>query len=447
MIASDRPDLAAPTRRIAGITLDYPTPRRWWIAMAVGSVLVAVWILSIAVLFSVGVGVWGINIPVGWGLAITNTIWWIGIGHAGTLISTLLLMTGAAWRTSLNRFAEAMTVFAVICAATFPILHLGRPHLFFWLVPHPNQLSLGPQYRSPLEWDIFAITSYLLVSVIFWYVGLIPDLAAVRDRARSKAARIFYGILALGWTGSGTAWFAWRRAYLILAGLALPLVVSVHSGVAMLLAAGPVPGWHTTIFPPYFVLGAVFSGFAVVAMLAVMLRHGFGLFRLIRRHHLSMIAVMLLTSGLMTAYGYVMDAFGAWYSADPYERETLADRLTGPWAGVYWGAVILNFATVQLFWFRNLRRSPAIVFGVGLAVTIGMWLERYMLVVSGLARDFLVSSWDDYAPTIWEWGLLAGSVGVFVVLFGLFVRFLPIISIFETRELIAARTSGEGGDG
>ncbi|XBQ17341.1 MAG: NrfD/PsrC family molybdoenzyme membrane anchor subunit [Oceanicaulis sp.] len=423
-------------REIAGITLNHPTRLRWAIGFGICSGLVVLWLVSIVVLLSRGVGVWGINIPVGWGLAITNVVWWIGIGHAGTLISTLLLMTGAAWRTSLNRFAEAMTLFAVICAATYPVLHLGRPHLLFWLIPHPNQLGLGPQYRSPLEWDIFAITSYALVSLMFWYVGMLPDLALLRDRARDRFGQVLYGVLAMGWKGSTTSWTRWRRSYLILAGFALPLVVSVHSGVSMLLAGGPIPGWHTTIFPPYFVLGAVFSGFAVVAILAVLLRSGFRLQHLINDRHLSMIAVMLLVSGLMTSYGYVLELWGAWYSSDSFERNTAVDRLFGPWAWAYWGAIVLNFASIQLFWFPRFRRSPLVLFLVGLAVSAGMWCERYMLVVSALARDYLPSSFGDYWPSFWEWTLFLGSIGLFGWLFFLFIRFLPMISIFEIKEVV-----------
>lgn len=428
--------LSGVTQELAGIPLHFPTRLRWWIAFAVASGLLALYILSIVVLFAKGTGVWGINIPVGWGLAITNVVWWIGIGHAGTLISTLLLMTGAVWRTSLNRFAEAMTVFAVICAALYPILHLGRPHFFFWMLPHPNQLALGPQYRSPLEWDVFAISVYFTVSAMFWYVGMIPDLAAVRDRAKSRAAQLFYGFLAMGWTGSATAWARWRRTYLLIAGFALPLVISVHSGVAMLMAAGPVPGWHTTIFPPYFVLGAVFSGFAVVAMLATALRWAFNLTNLITARHLTMIAVMLLVTGLMTAYGYAMELWDAWYSGGAFERQTALDRLAGPWAPAYWAAVTLNFATIQMFWFSRFRTAPLALFLVGLSVTIGMWLERYFLVISSLSRDYLTSSWGPYWPSVWEWTLFAGSIGLFGVLFLLFVRFLPVISIFEIREVV-----------
>ncbi|WP_206340824.1 hypothetical protein [Marinicauda algicola] len=434
-IEADR-TLSGVTREIGTIPLDFPARRRWWTAFAVASALLALYILSVVVLFAEGTGVWGINIPVGWGLAITNVVWWIGIGHAGTLISTLLLMTGAVWRTSLNRFAEAMTVFAVICAALYPILHLGRPHFFFWMIPHPNQLALGPQYRSPLEWDVFAISVYFTVSAMFWYQGLIPDLAAVRDRARSRFARIFYGLAAMGWKGSATAWARWRRGYLLIAGFALPLVVSVHSGVAMLMAAGPIPGWHTTIFPPYFVLGAVFFGFAVVAILASALRWTFELTDLITERHMAMVGIMLLASGMMTAYGYAMELFGAWYSADGFERQTAVDRLFGPWAPAYWGAVILNFASIQLFWLRRFRRSPLVLFLVGLAVAAGMWLERYFLVVSALSRDFLSSSWGPYWPSVWEWALFAGSIGLFGVLFLLFARFLPVISIFEIREVV-----------
>jgi len=425
------------TGEIAGITLNHPTRLRWAIGFGICSGLVVLWLVSIAVLFTRGVGVWGVNVPVGWGIAISNVIWWIGIGHAGTMISTLLLMTGAAWRTSLNRFAEAMTVFAVICAGTFPVLHLGRPDLLFWMVPHPDQLGLGPNFRSPLEWDVFAVLVYLLISILFWYVGMLPDLASLRDRVKDRFGQIFYGVLAMGWTGSGAGWANWRRSYLIVAALAPALVIGLEGGVSMLLAGGPIPGWHTTIFPPYFLLEAVFSGFAVVAILAVFLRIGFRLRSLITREHLGMLGVMMLTTGLMTAYCYAMEMFGAWYSADSFERQTALDRMFGPWAWAYWSAVVLNFATIQLFWVKRLRRNALVLFSVGLMVSVGMWLARYMLVVSALARDYLPSSWGDYWPSFWEWTLFAGSLGLFGWLFFIFIRFLPLISMFEIGEKLA----------
>ena len=425
------------TRQIAGAVLR-PPGRGWaWAAVLAASGLMVVMLLvSVFWLFFKGVGVWGINIPVNWGIAISNTVWWIGIGHAGTFISAVLLVTGQHWRNSLNRFAEAMTLLAAGCAAMYPVLHLGRPFYFYWVIPYPNVMHLWPQFRSPLEWDMFAFFTYLTVSLVFWYVGMIPDMAALRDTATSRRRQVVYGLMALGWRGSAVHWARWRRAYLIVAAIAVPLVVSVHSGVAMLFAVGPIPGWHSTIFPPYFVLGAVFSGFAVVIMLAIVLRAAFGFRDLITDRHMDLLGQWLLATGLMTSYGYVMDAFTAWYSADPFERGTLLDRVAGPYAVSYWTAVALNFVPLQLLWLPRLRRTMPAMFAVALAVTIGMWFERYMLVESALARDFLPSSWGAYVPSVWEWTLFFGLVGFFLFAFTLFVRFLPSVPIAEVKEVL-----------
>lgn len=422
------------TAQIADIPLGRRIRRRWWLALAASGVLVAVFVWAVAWLLIAGVGIWGINIPVNWGLAIINTVWWVGIGHAGTLISALLLLMSQSWRNALNRFAEAMTLFAVMMAALFPILHLGRPENFLWMFPIPWTVGVWPQFRSPLTWDVTSFMSYLLVSLVFWYIGLIPDLATLRDRARTPLKRRIYGFFALGWRGSAIHWARWRQAYTAIAAIAFVLVISVHSGVAMLFSASQVPGWHTSIFPPYFVFGAVFSGFAVVILLSVTFRAAFDLRHLITPDHLDVLGRMLLATGLLTLYGYVFETFHAWYSGEPREIHTLLERLAGPYAWSYWGAVALNFAPLQLLWWRGLRRAPLVLALVAAAVTVGMWLERYMIVVTGLYRDFLPSSWGTYSAPLSEWALLAGTVGVFLFLFVLFARFLPLMSMFELKE-------------
>lgn len=424
------------TREIASITLHYPLRGRWLVGLFISGAFTLLLVVSIVYLFYSGVGIWGINSPVFWGLAISNYVWWIGLGNAGTLISALLLLMQQDWRNSMNRFAEAMTLFAVACAAMFPIIHLGRPWFFYWLLPYPNVMDLWPQFRSPLVWDVFANVIYLAVSIVFFYIGLIPDLASVRDQARSRIAQIFYGMLSLGWRGSALHWVRWRRCYRICAALAVPLVFSVHSGVALLFSVGPEAGWHTTIFPPYFVMGAMFSGFGVVAMIAVVLRHTFRLENLLTDRHLDVLAKVLLTSGFLTAYGYVLDAFTAWYSGDIFERQTLIDRFTGEYAWSYWCAIFFNFVVLQALWFRRVRRSLLWLFLIGASVTIGMWFERYMLVVTTLYRDFMPSAWGYYIATFWDWSLLAGTIGFFFFCFFLFIRFLPMISMFEIKEVL-----------
>ncbi len=393
--------------------------------------------VSAGVLFANGVGMWGNNIPVNWGLAIANYVWFLGIGHAGTLISAMLLLLGAHWRNSLNRFAEAMTLCAVVCAGLYPILHLGRPWLFYWMAPYPNTMTVWPQFKSPLSWDFFAVLTYLIVSALFWYIGIVPDLAAMRDRARARRRQVLYGLFALGWRGSARHWQRWQQAYRLTAAIAVPLVVSVHSEISLLFAAGPIPGWSSTVFPPYFVLGAAFSGFAVVAIIAVVLRHALGLGELVRERHLDLLGKFLLATGLMTAYGYLAEVFDALYAGEKQELATLTDRLVGSYAWSYWGAVIANFAPLQLLWFRRARTSPWALALIAASVTLGMWFERYMLLVSSLYRDWLVSSWGHYQASFWEWSLFAGMLGVFLVPFLLFVRFLPVISAFEIKETIA----------
>ncbi|HVS34411.1 MAG TPA: NrfD/PsrC family molybdoenzyme membrane anchor subunit, partial [Gemmataceae bacterium] len=424
------------TEKISAIVLTRPASRGWWIGFGVAFLLVLMLNYSIAYLLTVGVGIWGINIPVGWGFAIINFVWWIGIGHAGTLISAILLLLRQKWRTSINRFAEAMTLFAVACAGLFPLLHMGRPWYFYWLLPYPNTMQLWPQFRSPLVWDVFAVSTYALVSLLFWYVGLIPDLATLRDRATAAVPRIIYGILAMGWRGSATHWHRYETAYLLLAGLATPLVVSVHTVVSFDFAVGIVPGWHSTIFPPYFVAGAIYAGFAMVLTLAIPIRYFYNLQDFITLRHLQNMGKILLATGLIVAYGYAMEAFASWFSANPFERGIQLQRMFGPNAFWYWALIFCNVLTPQALWSRRVRSSPPALFVIALVVNTGMWLERYIIVVTSLSRDFVPSSWGLYSGTIWDWMTFIGTLGLFVALLFLFLRFLPAISIFEMRTLL-----------
>jgi Ni/Fe-hydrogenase subunit HybB-like protein len=424
------------TDQLAGIPLHFPARRRWLIALGLSSLLLLWFVISVAVLFTRGVGVWGLNIPVNWAFAIHNYVWWLGIGHAGTLISAMLLLMGRDWRNSLNRFAETMTLFAVVCAGIYPILHLGRPWYVYWMLPYPATMEVWPQFRSPLEWDIWAVLTYLTVSAVFWYIGLIPDLAAARDRARRQRWQIFFGVLALGWRGSAIHWTRWGQAYRLIAALAVPLVVSVHSEVSLLFAASQIPGWHSTIFPPYFVLGAAFSGFAVVSMIAIALRSLFELRNLVTDDHLDLLGQVLLACGLMTAYGYVFEVFDTLYSGNAHDLQTLQDRFFGIYAWTYWGAIIFNFVALQALWWKSIRRNPWALFLIATSVVIGMWLERYMILVTSLYQDYLVSSWGKYTPSFWDWGTYLGTIGLFLVPFLLLIRLLPVISIFETKEVL-----------
>jgi molybdopterin-containing oxidoreductase family membrane subunit len=344
------------------------------------------------------------------------------------------------WRTSINRFAEAMTLFAVACAGLFPLLHLGRPGLFYWLLPYPNTMLLWPQFRSPLVWDVFAVSTYGTVSLLFWYVGLIPDLATLRDRSRGRVKRVVYGMLAMGWRGAARHWDRYEMAYLLLAGLATPLVVSVHTVVSFDFAVGITPGWHSTIFPPYFVAGAIYSGFAMVLTLAIPLRAAYGLQDFITMRHLQNMAKVMLATGLIVAYGYAAEAFFAFYSGNPFERAMLIKRALGPYGGYFWLLILCNIAIPQLLWLRRVRTNVVLLFAIAIVVNVGMWLERFVIVVSSLARDFLPSSWGDYSATVWDWSLFLGTIGFFLALVFLFIRFLPMISIFEMRGLVPERT-------
>jgi molybdopterin-containing oxidoreductase family membrane subunit len=412
------------------------TPPRWFLAFGFSFLLVMVLLYSVTYLFVKGIGIWGVNVPVAWGFAIINFVWWIGIGHAGTLISAILLLLHQEWRTSINRFAEAMTLFAVACAGLYPILHLGRPWLAYWLVPYPNTMELWPQFRSPLIWDVFAVSTYATVSLLFWYVGLIPDVATLRDRATNRWARIGYGILAMGWRGSAQHWHRYETAYLLLAGLATPLVVSVHSIVSLDFAVSILPGWHTTIFPPYFVAGAIYSGFAMVLVLTIPIRYFYGLQDFITDRHLQNMAKIMLATGLIVAYGYAMETFTAWYSASPQEEYMIHNRWYGPYAPAFWSLIAINIVLPQLLWSKWIRQSTVWLFVVALAVNVGMWLERFVIVVTSLHRDFMPSSWGMYYPSVWDISTFAGTLGLFFALLFLFIRLLPMISIFEMRTLV-----------
>lgn len=428
--------LATVTDKISSIVLEKKTGKGWLIGFAISFALMMLLLFSISVLLIRGVGVWGVNVPVGWGFAIINFVWWIGIGHAGTLISAILLLLRQEWRTSINRFAEAMTLFAVTCAGLYPLLHVGRPWLAYWMLPYPNTMGMWPQFRSPLIWDVFAVSTYATVSALFWYVGLIPDLATFRDRAKTKFAKVVYGLGAMGWRGAARHWENYETAYLLLAGLATPLVISVHTVVSFDFAAGIIPGWHATVFPPYFVAGAIFAGFAMVLTLAIPVRAIYGLQDFITLRHLQNMSKVLLATGLIVAYGYAMEIFMAWYSGAEPEMFMIRNRMLGPYATYYWSLVSCNVLAPQILWFRRVRKSVFAMFFVAMCVNVGMWLERFIIVVTSLHRDYLPSSWDMYAGTFWDWSFFLGTIGLFLTLLFLFVRFMPLISIFEMRTLI-----------
>jgi len=427
---------ATVTDKISSIVLTRKWSLNWLAGFALAFLLVMLLMVSVTYLFVKGIGIWGVNVPIGWGFAIINFVWWIGIGHAGTLISAILLLLRQEWRTSINRFAEAMTLFAVACAGVFPILHLGRPWFAYWLIPYPNTMDIWPQFRSPLVWDVFAISTYGLVSLLFWFVGLIPDLATLRDRSSSRMGRVIYGILAMGWRGSAIHWHRYDVAYLLLAGLATPLVISVHTVVSFDFAAGIIPGWHTTIFPPYFVAGAIYSGFAMVMVLAIPIRAVYGLEDFITMRHLQNMAKVMLATGLIVAYGYLMEVFMSWYSAGEYERYMMLNRIKGPYGPAYWALILTNILIPQALWLRRVRTNVVQLWLIALTVNIGMWLERFVIVVTSLHRDFLPSSWGMYYPTFLDWSTYFGTIGLFFALLFLFLRFLPVISIFEMRTLV-----------
>ena len=433
------------TETIAQIPLSSRTPLGWVFGFLIGFTLLSGLMVSLSWLLLKGIGIWGNNVPVAWAFDIINFVWWIGIGHAGTLISAILLLFKQQWRMSISRFAEAMTIFAVMCAAIFPIFHTGRPWLAaYWLFPYPNTMGLWPQFRSPLIWDVFAVSTYATVSVVFWYVGLIPDLATMRDRAASRFKQVVFGIFSLGWRGSARHWHRYEVASLILAGLSTPLVLSVHTVVSFDFAVSVMPGWHATIFPPYFVAGAIYSGFAMVLSLAIPIRAAYGLQGLITMKHIDNMAKVMLATGLMVGYGYTMEAFFAWYSGSFYEKGMMYERMTGPYAWAYWTLIGINVGLVQSLWFRRVRMNLPLLFVISLVVNLGMWLERFVIIVTTLARDFVTSSWGMYYPTRWDFMTYFGTIGLFLTLFFLFIRFVPMISIFEVRTLLPQAKVGDG---
>jgi molybdopterin-containing oxidoreductase family membrane subunit len=424
------------TDKISSIVLTQRTSIGWYLGFLTAGSLAILLLISLAYLSVKGIGIWGNDIPVGWAFDITNFVWWIGIGHAGTLISAILLLLRQSWRTSINRFAEAMTLFAVACAGIFPLFHTGRPWLAYWLLPYPNTMGLWPQFRSPLIWDVFAVSTYATVSALFWFVGLIPDLATLRDRSQSRVGRVIYGMLAMGWRGSASHWYRYETAYLLLAGIATPLVVSVHTVVSFDFAIAIVPGWHTTIFPPYFVAGAIYSGFAMVLTLAIPIRAIYGLQDFITLRHLQNMAKVMLVTGLIVAYGYTVEAFIAWYGGNAYEGFMIRNRMFGPYAPFYWALITCNVIIPQVLWFRKVRTNVVALFVLSLIVNVGMWLERFIIIVTSLSRDYVPSAWGLYRATFWDYSTFIGTIGLFLTLLFLFVRFLPMISIFEMRTLV-----------
>jgi Ni/Fe-hydrogenase subunit HybB-like protein len=423
------------TELVAGVT-ERPTPRGWYVAILLPALLLGV--LGGAVLWLIwnGTGIWGLNQPVGWAWDITNFVFWIGIGHAGTLISAILFLFRQKWRTAINRAAEAMTLFAVACALIFPGIHVGRIWMAYYLAPLPNQMGMWPNFRSPLLWDVFAVSTYGTVSALFWYVGLIPDLATLRDRAKTRGRYILFSILSLGWRGSMRHWMNYEKAYLILAGISTPLVLSVHTVVSFDFATSLLPGWHTTIFPPYFVAGAIFSGFAMVNTLMIVARQVFGMKDILTIDHLEKMNKIILLTGSMVGYAYAMEFFIAWYSGNAYERFAFINRAFGPYAWAYWTMITCNVITPQLFWFRKIRRSIPAMFVMAIFVNIGMWFERFVIIVTSLHRDFLPSSWGYFQPTLWDVAIFAGSFGLFLTLFLLFIRFLPMMAIAEVKGVM-----------
>lgn len=433
--------------------------RAWFMFFGVGVLGTGLLALAITWLIYRGIGIWGNNQPVAWAFDIVNFVWWIGIGHAGTLISAILLLLRQQWRNSINRFAEAMTIFAVMCAAMFPLLHTGRPWVsIYWLFPYTNILGVWPQFRSPLMWDVFAVSTYFTVSLLFWYFGLIPDFATLRDRAKNRYARVILALACLGWRGSQKHWHRYEQAYLILAGISTPLVLSVHSIVSFDFAVSQVPTWNITVFPPYFVAGAVFAGFAMVLTFAIPVRKAYGLQNLITIRHIDWMAKITLATGLIVAYGYVLEAFFGWYSQNPYEWDvTFYRRFTGPYAWAYWMLILCNVMIPQLFWSPKVRQNIYLVWGISQFVSLGMWLERFVIIPMGLTANYLPSANRMYYPTIWDFAMFAGTIGFFMFLMMLFIRFMPIINIFEMKDLLyklkgtikqsTAEAVGAGGEG
>lgn len=427
-------DYGSITSKIDSIVLTNKFAPGWLFAFAMSSGALGLMVLTLVFLVFVGIGLWGVNVPVGWGFDIINFVWWIGIGHAGTLISAILLLMRQRWRTSINRVAETMTLFAVMCAGLFPLFHTGRPWVAYWLIPYPNAIGVWPQFRSPLVWDVFAVTTYLTVSLLFWYMGLIPDIAGLRDKVRSRVMQVTTGMLSMGWRGSVAHWHRYESAYLLLAGLSTPLVVSVHSIVSLDFAVSIIPGWHTTIFPPYFVAGAVYAGFAMVLNFVIPIRKWYKLEDFITDKHMDWMAKIMLTTGLIVFYGYVMEAFYAWYSGNLYEWFMMYNRATGPYMILYWMLIVCNGLVPQFLWWRRVRLNMLALWIISAIVGVGMWLERFIIVPVSLHRDFLTSSWGMYNPTIWDAAMFIGTFGLFFTGMVLYFRFVPIIPVAEMKH-------------
>jgi len=445
-LVTGRQDLVTVTDTVARIAEWPRPPRAWYVAFTITAAMTGVFFLLIGYLIATGIGVWGNNVPVGWAFDIVNFVFWVGIGHAGTLISAILFLFRQKWRTSINRFAEAMTIFAVCCAGIFPAIHIGRVWFAYFLFPYPNQMTVWPNFRSPLMWDVFAVSTYATVSLLFWYLGMIPDLATFRDRATSRLRRVLYGAFALGWRGSSRQWHRYERAYLLLAALATPLVLSVHSVVSFDFAVSVLPGWHTTIFPPYFVAGAIFSGFAMVVTLMVPARAFFGLKDLVTVRHLDNMNKVILATSLMVGYAYAVEFFIAWYSGNQYELFAFLNRALGPYAWAYWIMVSCNVLIPQLFWFKKCRTTPWIMVIIAILVNVGMWMERFVIIVTSLSRDFLPSSWGMFIPTWVDLTMLAGSFALFLTLFLLFCRYLPMVAMAEVKAVLP-RDHGDAYEG
>lgn len=438
-------DFVGVTNIVSGVSESRTMPAAWYVAFAIATGLLLMLLGTIGYLVYTGIGIWGNMIPAAWAWPIVNFVFWVGIGHAGTLISAILYLFRQQWRTGINRFAEAMTIFAVICALLFPGIHVGRIWFApYWLLPYPNQMGMWPNFRSPLAWDVFAVSTYFTVSLLFWYMGMVPDLATLRDRATTPVRRFVYGLFSLGWRGSARQWHRYERAYLILAALSTPLVLSVHSVVSFDFATSQLPGWHTTIFPPYFVAGAIFSGFGMVLTLAIPARELFGLKDLITLRHIENMNKIIIATGTMVGYAYGVEFFMAWYSGNPYEGFTFVNRAFGPYWWAYWIMVSCNVISPQLFWFKRIRQSVWITFVISIFVNIGMWFERFVIVVTSLSRDFLPSSWGYFKPTIFDLMTFAGSFGLFFFFFLLFIRYLPTVAMAEVKCVLPQAHAGHG---
>ncbi len=421
--------------------------KKWTMFFLAGFALVNILLLSIGWLLYQGIGIWGNNQPSGWGFDIINFVWWIGIGHAGTLISAILLLMRQKWRMSINRFAEAMTIFAVMCAGLFPLLHTGRPWAAYWLFPYPNWLAMWPNFRSPLVWDVFAVSTYMTVSIMYWGIGLIPDFASLRDRTKSKIGKLLYGFGSLGWRGSAKHWQRYETAYLILGGLSTPLVLSVHSIVSFDFAVSILPGWHVTLFPPYFVAGAVFAGFAMVLAFLIPMRAMYNLKDFVTMKHIDWMSKIMLATGLIVFYGYLCEIFFSFYSGNQSEIFMMKNRMFGPYFWAYWLLIVCNGIVPQLMWSQKMRQNLVVVWIVTIFVSVGMWFERFVIIPMSLHRDFLPSSWGMYVPTVWDFGMFLGTIGLFFFLMFLFIRFLPMISIYEMRELLHKTKAHDHEDG